>query len=64
MASSGGSYPFNMPIRSMSSPGCYWRQRGNVKDSLGFKSRAGCKEDERVEESGGGKGERDFVVRL
>lgn len=38
-----------MPVRSRGSPECYWRQRGNVKDSLGFKSRQAAREARRGE---------------
>lgn len=30
------SFLFDVPVRSSDSPECYWRQRGNVKDSLGL----------------------------
>lgn len=49
------NHPFDVPVRSRCSPECYWRQRGNVKDSLGFKSRQAAREGRRGE-----KGRREW----
>lgn len=60
-ASCRATWPFDTPVRSSNIPKCLWRQRGNVKNSLGLNPGQGArerkrrKEQEKVEEEWGGR---------